>query len=637
MSIKDSKKDTPTAGPRRTAVKNDKGNDFDDLASWAEQCIQARKRDDKGNDFDDLVSWLCEEDKMGNESTHETSSAPASASSETEDTHEWDDMSIAYRVLENKILFDEEFIEEQKKKLDGLRFSSVSSSNFHEMPEENLKVAVVGSFSCGKSTFINSILNDNVAPSEITPMTHGITSFIYGEKELYKADNEIISREEYQAKVQDKEGTVKHFIIEYPCPQLKEFEFMDSPGFASVSSNDNKTATEDTELSEEAVQRADVVFFLNNITDGTISGDAMERLKAISRNDAAANPHRRIFVILTWADRKPPKARENIRTNIINLCVDNKLAVDGVMLYSSLIDKAMKSDRLFFEDAKKQLFATLVKLRAEGQDLKKYRTELKQQAESHAKKQILSQFVKACKLFLEFQEDILLKNVEKKIDTDWSDFLNKCVRKIADYTFGKVKRTLDDTYAVSTEKLSDHWFSDYYITCNYNMFFLTSDESDKIKEVIFENKGPKLIFPQNNPAFNRFFNPVNSTDDDSVNYKTLQEYICKEILIPMYPAGVSFSTEEEAWSAAKKFVSDIRKSFRKKSVELWKEYLTAVLKTSVCEATLKPCQEEIARQVNNANDLLDQLSVSEIKTGRLNLDSTLTDCDVFSALGLSND
>ena len=410
------KKDTSAAVPRGTAVNGGNENDFD------------------------LVSWLCETAETGNESAQE---APPTPSSEAEDIPAGDDIATAYRVLENTILFDAEFIEDQKKKLDNIRTSSATSSNFHEMPEENLKVAVVGSFSCGKSTFINSILDDNVAPSEITPMTHGLTSFIYGEKELYRADNEIVSREEYQKKVQDKEETVKHFIIEYPCQQLKEFEFMDSPGFASVSTNDNKTATEDTALSEEAVQRADVVFFLNNITEGTISGDAMERLKAISRNDAAENPHRRIFVILTWADRKPPKARETIRTNIINLCEDNKLAVDGVMLYSSLLNKVLKSDLPFFENAKKQLFEMLVKLRAEGQEIKKYRIELKQQAVSHVRQKVLSQFVNACRLYLDYQTDILQKQAEKEFEKEWSAFMRRCVEKIATVAFRKVKRMFD--------------------------------------------------------------------------------------------------------------------------------------------------------------------------------------------------
>ena len=605
------KKDTSAAVPRGTAVNGGNENDFD------------------------LVSWLCETAETGNESAQE---APPTPSSEAKDIPVGDDMSIAYRVLENTILFDAEFIEEQRKKLDDIRTSSATSSNFHEMPEENLKVAVVGSFSCGKSTFINSILDDDVAPSEITPMTHGITSFIYGEKELYKADDAIISREEYQAKVQDKEETVKHFIIEYPCQQLKEFEFMDSPGFASVSSNDNKTATEDTELSEEAVQRADVVFFLNNITEGTISGDAMERLKAISRNDAAENPHRRIFVVLTWADRKPPKARETIRANIINLCEDNKLAVDGVMLYSSLIDKAMKSDRPFFEDAKKHIFDTLVKLRAEGQEIKKFRIELKQQAASHAQKKVLSQFAKSCRLYLDYQTDILQKQAEKQFEKDWSAFMKRCVGKIANVTYKKVDWMLDNNeteWVVSTAKLSDHWLSDYYIKFNYKKMFLTDEEADEIKKILMNNKGDKLVFPEDEPSFERFFCPE-TDDDDSPDYRTLQEDICKEILLPMYPSGASYATEEEAQNAAVAFCSDIQDSFKKKSAELWQEYLTAILKDSIRDATLSPYFDKVSSQADNTQLLLGKLSPSESSAESLDLDSTMTEHDVFSVLGLSD-
>lgn len=562
-----------------------------------------------------------------------------------------DDLSIARRVLENTLLFDADFAKTQNERLDGIQSSvSTHSGNFHEMPEENLKVAVVGAFSCGKSAFINSILEDKVAPSEITPMTHGITSFIYGEKEIYKADDELVTREEYQSKVQDKSEKVKHFIIEYPCPRLKDFEFMDSPGFGSVSDNDNKTAQEDTELSEEAVQCADVVFFLNCITEGIIKGDAMERLKEISRNDKAKNPHRRIFVVLTWADKKGPSARETIRNSIINLCEENKLNVDGVMLYSSLPERAKASDKDFFIAAKAHLFETLIRLRAEGQELKKFRMELKQHAESHARQKAFEQFVKDCRLVLKFQPDIQKRAEEKKFDKQWTGFAERCAAKIADITYNKIERILLDPIEVQRvfyeEKLSDHFLSGYRIVFNYTRLFLTDAESMKIAEAIrnqniVDGKGAAtpnkglFIFPENKASFNRFFRPTNS---ESVSCISLQKKVCEEIFLPMKPLE-TFKLKGNASNAARKAYAEVleffKESFKMKSASLWRDYLTENLKASIREATLAPRIAEISKQENNARMLLDKLSVFEGSAEKLNLDSTETEQDVFSVLGIS--
>ena len=161
---------------------------------------------------------------------------------------------------------------------------SLQVSSFRETAETNLKIAVVGSFSCGKSSFINSILEDEVAPVEIKPMTHGVTSFIYGEKEKYDADGKEITREEYQKFVQDVNNKTQHFIVTYPCDRLKKIEFMDSPGFGSVSEGDGEqaeeTAERDNRMSDDSIARADVVFFLSNITEGIIPHDAFQRLRA---------------------------------------------------------------------------------------------------------------------------------------------------------------------------------------------------------------------------------------------------------------------------------------------------------------------------------------------------------------------
>ena len=260
------------------------------------------------------------------------------------------------------------------------KMHSSAASTFRDTGSENLKIAVVGSFSCGKSSFINSILEDEVAPVEIKPMTHGVTSFVYGEEEKYDADGKAITRKQYQEFVQDAKNETQHFIVHYPCERLKKLEFMDSPGFGSVSKGDEaqseQTAERDNQLSDESIARADVVFFLSNITEGVIPHDAFKRLKDIcDPKDGAANPNRRIYIILTWGDRKTASQREDIRNSIVSLCESEKLNICDYRVYSSQPIEKIKSEKnqQFFAQAREELFSTVRDLQIVGAELMSYR------------------------------------------------------------------------------------------------------------------------------------------------------------------------------------------------------------------------------------------------------------------------
>ena len=540
-------------------------------------------------------------------------------------------LDIAEKILANDLLFNEDFVQQQKKNLAALQETEKTSSKFHEMPEENLKVAVVGAFSCGKSAFINSILEDSVAPSEITPLTHGVTSFIYGEKEIYKADDNLINREEYQAKVQGKDEKVKHFIIEYPCARLKEFEFIDSPGFASVSNNENKLAQEDTALSEEAVHRADVVFFLNNVTEGVIQGDSLKRLHAIVKDEKAGNPHRRVYVVLTWADQKPPKARNTIRDSIIQLCEDEKLSIDGVMLYSSVPEKAKKSDQDFFHAAKEQLFLILTKLRQEGQELKKFRSELKQHADSLKKKTILNSFINACKLHLNYQPSVLKYQQEKKFDKDWEKFIAQLVEKAAEFTCSKIDGKLFSFSLLSSEKLTDHTFSDYQLKIHYDRLDLSEDDMAELAGIFDFENAEGLTIPEDDESISSFI--LSDDDSDSLNVKQVFNKICREILVLNFKPEF-FATESQADEKSFEMLSEISGAFKKSAPDIWKEYLTIIFKDAVREATLTPEIKKMEKQLRNVKKLLSELSSGQKTSKKLNLNVTESDMDIYEALGL---
>lgn len=64
--------------------------------------------------------------------------------------------------------------------------SSLSDSLTHQLTtisqslQEPMKIAIIGQFSSGKSTFLNALLGAEILPSGITPVTAKICEIAYG-------------------------------------------------------------------------------------------------------------------------------------------------------------------------------------------------------------------------------------------------------------------------------------------------------------------------------------------------------------------------------------------------------------------------------------------------------------------------
>lgn len=192
-----------------------------------------------------------------------------------------------------------------------------------------LNVAVVGAFSCGKSSFINSIINEDIEPVDITPVNHANTIFTYGEKKCIKSGNRLFFQVDYENEVKKLDSEYKEFLIEYPCEALRNIKLYDTPGFGSVNAGESDIANSDIELSKRAANIADTIFYLVDITNGTIDNTSLKYLKEIKNN-------KNVYVILTHSDKKSPKARETIKETISNQIQDIGLNKDKVIIYSSL-------------------------------------------------------------------------------------------------------------------------------------------------------------------------------------------------------------------------------------------------------------------------------------------------------------
>lgn len=180
--------------------------------------------------------------------------------------------------------------------------------------EVPVKIAVVGDFSAGKSSFINHLLGDkDLCPEYDHPTTSCVTSFSYGVKECivsHEADGHQLklSRAKYRKQVQinGAHTKVQRFSIFLPLPILEGVELLDTPGF------NNPSNPNDSEVTAKIMAEADAFFYLVDVQSGTIAKSGLERLQQI-RSRASKAP---ICLVLSKADQKSPAALEKMKAKL---------------------------------------------------------------------------------------------------------------------------------------------------------------------------------------------------------------------------------------------------------------------------------------------------------------------------------
>ncbi|MGP1449981.1 MAG: dynamin family protein [Wolinella sp.] len=121
-------------------------------------------------------------------------------------------------------------------------------SNLRKRALEPMKVAIIGQFSAGKSTFLNAILSKPILPTGITPITSKICQLCYGDEFSLKVvlrdgRSEFHKIENLKAIEEDASRDVKELTVYAPTELLKSVTFLDTPGFNSQNSNDTKVTS----------------------------------------------------------------------------------------------------------------------------------------------------------------------------------------------------------------------------------------------------------------------------------------------------------------------------------------------------------------------------------------------------------
>lgn len=174
-----------------------------------------------------------------------------------------------------------------------------------------VKVAVVGDFSSGKSSFINSLLQDStLCPERPDPTTSLVTTFTYGPKERIleyqdRGRPTTITRARYKQRVQTggTKSAQRRFTFHLPHPLLKGLQILDTPGF------NNQMNPADSEVTTSIMEDADAFLYLVDANTGTIADTGIKQVRQI-RCESSDAP---VYLIISKADQKSDSALIGIK------------------------------------------------------------------------------------------------------------------------------------------------------------------------------------------------------------------------------------------------------------------------------------------------------------------------------------
>ena len=222
----------------------------------------------------------------------------------------------------------------------------IAKEVIHSNQIAKAEVAVIGDFSSGKSSFINSIIGKNLCPVGAGATTSSITTFNYSDEIKILINEDEISQSEYEnlAKHNDPNTKSKAYDIKYfyPFESFRNVVLYDTPGFSNAGNLDNGK-NGDTKLTMEKAKAVDVLLVVFDINQGSITDELKKRLSEIKNQNKDAY----FIAVLNKADKKPPTAREKIKEEILK-----NFDFKEIFIYSST-----KSDKDEFINEKSKMLS----------------------------------------------------------------------------------------------------------------------------------------------------------------------------------------------------------------------------------------------------------------------------------------
>jgi hypothetical protein len=149
--------------------------------------------------------------------------------------------------------------------------ASAALAAYAERLEGPLRVAVAGMVKAGKSTLLNAIIGDEIAPTDAGECTRVVTWYRYHHSPritlhpVAGPPRSLPVRRVDGRLVLDLDGTpaedVRRLVVEWPAPPLRDLVLIDTPGIASLST-DVSARSNAFLLPQDAPSEADAIIYL---------------------------------------------------------------------------------------------------------------------------------------------------------------------------------------------------------------------------------------------------------------------------------------------------------------------------------------------------------------------------------------
>jgi hypothetical protein len=185
--------------------------------------------------------------------------------------------------------------------------------------EKYYTVAVGGSFSAGKSRFLNSVLGcPSLLPTDTTPTTSIPTYISKGEQNNINALNfyrkkTVIDEEALKAichAFNQKFGVTFSHLLKLISVERKSFKypdlvFLDTPGYSKADDVTNTQNNTDENIAREHLRSSDYLIWLVDQQNGTIPQPDIEFIQSLNLKQS-------VLVVISKADKKPVSQIEQI-------------------------------------------------------------------------------------------------------------------------------------------------------------------------------------------------------------------------------------------------------------------------------------------------------------------------------------
>ena len=164
--------------------------------------------------------------------------------------------------------------------LNSIADITIDNNLIKEIEETELLIPIVGSFSAGKTTLINSFLEDNILPTDLTPETALATEITYGDNYI-EAVNEKNSDIYQLNEIQNIKHNAKNykylkaFIKNQKISQIEPLILVDMPGFNAPIKLHNEAIM-------NYLDKGVYFIIVMSVEEGSITKKLMQELELIS-------------------------------------------------------------------------------------------------------------------------------------------------------------------------------------------------------------------------------------------------------------------------------------------------------------------------------------------------------------------